>query len=342
MGEVGEAGRNSGSSRRTFLRAVVGGAAAASGLGGAGAAGKVVADVLSGIGKPKPLDSFSPGSPAPVTQEAPIAIIPRNEIFGYLQGKDLETFHMLCNRESGEYQNLLYTPFIIRTRQYDEQVERVLNTLEFKSQFNLYENKVNLKDLFMGLIFAESKGDKGAKSPAGATGLSQVMKKTAIKLFEELKASGDAKKLGILHVDLMDLKKNDLADPRTNIIFGLKYFQELMRMYYDPTLAIWAYNMGPGNLNKLIMAEVEDTISKIGDPLKKRAAELEYNKMLSDIKRPGTSHLAEKYKLNFSNMMTSAAVQREMDKFEDFNKDEALRYVPRVASAARIFQVKQP
>lgn len=84
---------------------------------------------------------------------------------------------------------------------------------------------------FYLLICIESRFNNQARSPVGATGLTQVMPKYAP---EFAKACG-----------LGELDPKDLADSQVNLIIGACRFKELMAYYQgDPTLALAAYNSG--------------------------------------------------------------------------------------------------
>lgn len=70
-----------------------------------------------------------------------------------------------------------------------------------------------------------------AVSSAGAQGVMQLMPATA-------------KSLGV----------KDAFDPEQNIEGGIKFLAQLERKYKDPKLAAMAYNWGPGNVDKWLMA----------------------------------------------------------------------------------------
>jgi soluble lytic murein transglycosylase-like protein len=70
-----------------------------------------------------------------------------------------------------------------------------------------------------------------AVSPAGAIGVMQLMPATA-----------------------KDLGVRNPYDPEQNIEGGVKYLAQLQRKYHDPKLAAIAYNWGPGNTDKWLMA----------------------------------------------------------------------------------------
>jgi len=77
--------------------------------------------------------------------------------------------------------------------------------------------------LVHALIFAESSYDPTAVSPAGATGLMQLMPETA-------------RRYGVA----------DLFDPEQNVRAGVRHLKELLEQFDgDVELAIAAYNAGP-------------------------------------------------------------------------------------------------
>ena len=82
--------------------------------------------------------------------------------------------------------------------------------------------------LLKGLIWKESSFQKNVVSNKGAIGLTQLMPATA-------------KEQGVL----------DAYDPEQNITGGAKYLKKLMNLYNgDISLALGAYNWGPGNVAK--------------------------------------------------------------------------------------------
>jgi soluble lytic murein transglycosylase-like protein len=91
-------------------------------------------------------------------------------------------------------------------------------------------------DLVLAVIEVESGGYHLAVSSVGALGLMQILPTTG----EEL-----AGKLGIAwHGD------DTLFDPTTNVKLGTAYLRELADRYGDVSIALAAYNWGPGRIDR--------------------------------------------------------------------------------------------
>ncbi|MCY1482372.1 Transglycosylase SLT domain protein [compost metagenome] len=95
------------------------------------------------------------------------------------------------------------------------------------------------------IVQAESSGDPAAVSPKGARGLMQLMPDTAREMAAELGLPYDEERL--------------TADPNYNMALGNAYLNKMLGRYNgNATLAVAAYNAGPGS--------VDGWIEKNGDP----------------------------------------------------------------------------
>ena len=89
-------------------------------------------------------------------------------------------------------------------------------------------------EVAFGLVRAESSFRNTATSPVGATGLTQLMPRTAAWIEP-------------------GTTRSDLRDPKKNLDVGFKYLRYLIDQYDgDTRLALLAYNRGPGTVNKAL------------------------------------------------------------------------------------------
>jgi hypothetical protein len=111
---------------------------------------------------------------------------------------------------------------------------------------------VGINGLSNLVIQAESSGDPTAVSPKGAKGLMQLMPETA----EEM-----AKELGIPYSE-----ERLTADPNYNMALGNAYLNKMLGRYGgNSTLAVAAYNAGPGSVDKWIKANGDPRTDQITD-----------------------------------------------------------------------------
>lgn len=129
------------------------------------------------------------------------------------------------------WQNLDLTDKILAKlypTQYSEHVEK------YSEEFNVDKN------LIYAIIKAESNFNPEAKSSREAVGLMQIMESTAEETAQKL-----------------NIKIEDLHNPETNIMLGVKYFADLIDVFNgNYKLAIIAYNAGMGNVQKWIEEDI--------------------------------------------------------------------------------------
>jgi soluble lytic murein transglycosylase-like protein len=105
-------------------------------------------------------------------------------------------------------------------------IERIVDRFGDHIDQAARSNKVD-SSLIVSVIRAESSGNPSAVSPKGAKGLMQLADSTA-----------------------EDYGVSDSFDPAENIHAGSKLLRRLLDKYQDVTLALAAYNAGPGNVDK--------------------------------------------------------------------------------------------
>jgi soluble lytic murein transglycosylase-like protein len=93
-------------------------------------------------------------------------------------------------------------------------------------------------DLAFGLVRVESGFDEGAVSSAGALGLTQVMPATAAYIEP-------------------GIQPDAVLDPHTNLRLGFRYLRMMLDRYDDISLALTAYNRGPGTVQRHLAAGLD-------------------------------------------------------------------------------------
>ena len=118
--------------------------------------------------------------------------------------------------------------------EHKARISRVHPWVQHASQANELD-----PNLIHAVIWVESRHQPRAKSPAGARGLMQLMPATA---------AGLAKQMGE--------PRAKVYDPEFNVNAGSLYLAHMLERYEgDETLALAAYNAGPGNVDKWIADE---------------------------------------------------------------------------------------
>lgn len=134
------------------------------------------------------------------------------------------------------------------------------------------------------LIFVETRGDPNRVSEKGARGVSQVMKKTASEVAAGLPL-GKRRALGI------GIPPN-LRDNKISIALSIKYLQQLLDQFFDPSLALLAYYEGMGTMDRITKEYLLST---------KKATLEEIDKTEPNPRDPekGLGYLINKHKVNY-------------------------------------------
>jgi hypothetical protein len=103
------------------------------------------------------------------------------------------------------------------------------------------------KALIIGVISQESKGNPRAVSSAGAAGLMQFMPDTARD--QGLNVTSVTSRCIITDVSGCNYTSDERFNPEKSIDAGAKYLKQLINKYNDESLALAAYNWGPGNVD---------------------------------------------------------------------------------------------
>lgn len=187
---------------------------------------------------------------------------------------------------------------------------------------------VGINGLSNLVIQAESSGDPTAVSPKGAKGLMQLMPDTAKEMAGELGVPYSEERL--------------TTDPNYNMALGNAYLNKMLGKYGgNSTLAVAAYNAGPGSVDKWIKAN--------GDP---RSGEISNQAFIDAIPFEETrnytskivSQLAPSGAANKLAAATSAAQQIKdpetrkyaMDRIDDLNKADQLTIKASFETAADV------
>ncbi len=177
-----------------------------------------------GIDPPSPSSrgraSFSPSAPPASSRYTAGYLPPREEVIYKKLGEDGTLY--LTNRPDGDTE---YTVFV-RYRVAD-----LIASLGMDALMDLAVRYGTLHGvdphLIRAIIRAESGGNELAVSHAGAEGLMQLMPDTG-------------RALGV----------RDAFDPEDNVYGGTLYIRQMLDKYGDLSLALAAYNAGPGNVDK--------------------------------------------------------------------------------------------
>ncbi len=98
-------------------------------------------------------------------------------------------------------------------------------------------------EMILAVIRIESAFDVNAQSNKGAVGLMQILPSTAQEIAQELRIDWRGEQI--------------LRDPSANIEMGTYYLTKLIGQFNDLSVALAAYNHGPGRIAELAEANAE-------------------------------------------------------------------------------------
>ncbi len=145
--------------------------------------------------------------------------------------------------------------------------EKILFPIRYKDSVDLYSKKLNLDpNIILGIIRQESLFNQKAKSGVGATGVMQLMPKTALGEYRRIKKANPAY-LSEIGEASSGFVKRIKDDPALNISLGVYHFNGLVNLYKGNIVHVLsAYNANPTALNKWIgRYKGEDYLSFIED-----------------------------------------------------------------------------
>lgn len=117
-----------------------------------------------------------------------------------------------------------------------ERTERYGALIEHHSRLNHVE-----AELVKAIVYTESGGDARAESSQGAQGLMQLMPTTA-----------------------QQYGARDPQNPEQSIASGARYLRDLLDRFGSDELALWAYNAGPGSVQRgHLPAETERYVPRV-------------------------------------------------------------------------------
>ncbi len=126
-----------------------------------------------------------------------------------------------------------FNPIIVEI--VDNQSREAVSDPDSGEQFRLIQTHEYLTHIFLSLIYTESKGFVEARGDKGkAHGLTQIWLSTA-RMYSD------------------DVTSSQLMDPQVNIELSFIHFRHLLEKYRGNfTLALLAWNRGPGKVDKVI------------------------------------------------------------------------------------------
>ena len=159
--------------------------------------------------------------------------------YTYLNRADCEYKHLLAIGMHFDLQRMFLG--ISQPNRTGSQKERKPETSKYTCTEIAKQHNIDVK-LMLAIIYVESNFNPVAVSKTGAGGLMQMIPGTAREL--GLKVPRYSNKLNPSRNPNVD----ERFDPYKNLNAGLTYFNKLLAKYKDMTLALGAYNIGPGKV----------------------------------------------------------------------------------------------
>ncbi|MDO8639560.1 MAG: transglycosylase SLT domain-containing protein [bacterium] len=191
--------------------------------------------------------------------------------------------------------------------------------------------------LIYPLIYVESSGEEAAVGGGTDFGLCQIQMPTAKRMLEKLR--DERNMIALNEVQVGADERPNLKDPATNVILALEYLNSLYRAYPDYSLALWAYNLGEGNMYKAVEtylredagltdSEINNLLNKVGKD-KKEKDEI-FAQRQEKFRRLG---------LNYIKLTSSKAVMKMFEEMTDPPiKPSTFPYVSKIASADMVLE----
>ena len=179
-------------------------------------------------------------------------------VFGFLLGvryqtrvESLDEIHTLVHVQKGKIKELRADNWRLQTnvtvRDFLDQARLRLpkNTVDDIAN-SVYKASTRYSvppEMILAVIRIESAFDVNAQSNKGAVGLMQILPSTAQEIAQELRMDWRGEQI--------------LRDPSANIEMGTYYLTKLIGQFSDLSVALAAYNHGPGRIAELAEANAE-------------------------------------------------------------------------------------
>lgn len=228
--------------------------------------------------------------------------------------------------KEGSYKEFFLDPnnkLISDTLRYKPIIKEVCENAALSSSVS----KEWLEKVMLGLIFTESRGDPNA----GGTPTNKGRGLTQLEPAAVLEAKKAAKLPDNINV----------LDPKTNITLAVYYLDKLLNLYRDPTLSLWAYNLGEGNINDAILTYAKSKADKNTNSIEREKEFKEIEGIFS--KTPtqenferGTHILVKNYHMNAVNVSEDPFVQAVLATKKPPILSTTYEYVPRIAASTQL------